>query len=691
MRTRFAGAAAAASMTAFLLACGSSASTTKGNGATGTATTGNGTATAASNLIPRKVLFGNPEKTSPQISPDGSKLSFLAPVDGVLNVWVAPVGDLAKAVPVTADKKRPVRRYTWAATSNHILYAQDSGGDENWHVFSVDLTTKKTIDLTPFKNVAAQIVAGSNKYPEWVILGINNRVKQLHDPYKVNIKTGERQLILKNPGYIGMSFDHELHLRTGVKMTPDGGMAIDLATPNKKGGYTFSPLVKVAQADALSTDPITFNKTNDKLYVWSSSGRNSRALVQLDLATKKSEVLAENPKADGSNLIMHPTEYTVQAVAFTRARREWKILDPSLEPDFDKLAKLGRGEFNVVSKTRNNRKWIVALAGDTTPVRYYLWDRDAQKETFLFVARKDLEGYKLAPMHSVVITSRDGLDLVSYLTLPLGSDKDGDGRPDKAQPMVLLVHGGPWARDHWGYNPLHQLFANRGYATLSVNYRGSTGLGKDFINAGDKQWAGKMHDDLIDAVNWAVKNGVAQKDKVCIVGGSYGGYATLVGLTMTPDVFACGVDIVGPSNIITLLKSIPPYWKPMLNLFKVRVGDWTTPEGKKDLEARSPLNHVANIKKPLLIGQGANDPRVNQAESDQIVKAMQAKHIPVSYALFPDEGHGFARTENTIAFFAIGEAFLSKHLGGRYEPITKAELKASTMQIKAGKAGIPGL
>jgi dipeptidyl aminopeptidase/acylaminoacyl peptidase len=293
-------------------------------------------------------------------------------------------------------------------------------------------------------------------------------------------------------------------------------------------------------------------------------------------------------------------------------------------------------------------------------------------------------------MHPVVIKARDGLDLVSYLTLPNAADADGDGKPDQPTPTVLLVHGGPWGRDSWGFNPLHQLLANRGYAVLSVNFRASAGFGKNFLNAGNGQWGKAMHDDLIDATAWLVASNVAPKDKICIMGGSYGGYATLAGLTLTPDTFACGVDIVGPSNIITLIESIPPYWAPLIGIFKHRVGDWTTPEGKQALLAVSPLTHVARIKKPLLIGQGANDPRVKQAESDQIVTAMQARRIPVSYVLFPDEGHGFARPENNLAFFAAAEAFLSAHLGGVYQPVRAGDLESSSILVRTGKEGIPG-
>jgi dipeptidyl aminopeptidase/acylaminoacyl peptidase len=327
---------------------------------------------------------------------------------------------------------------------------------------------------------------------------------------------------------------------------------------------------------------------------------------------------------------------------------------------------------------------------DVGPVRYYLYDRGAKKARYLFNNRPELEGLPLAKMHPVVIRSRDGLDLVSYLTLPAASDLDGDAVPDSPVPMVLLVHGGPWARDSWGFNPLHQWLANRGYAVLSVNYRGSTGFGKKFVNAANKEWAGKMHNDLLDAVDWAVERKIAQKDNVAIMGGSYGGFATLVGLTFTPDVFACGVDIVGPSNIRTLLETIPPYWAPAVAMWKSRVGDHTSAEGREFLDSRSPLTRVANIKKPLLIGQGANDPRVKQSESDQIVKAMQEKNIPVTYVLFPDEGHGFTRPQNRMSFFAVAEAFLGEHLGGKVEPIG-SDLKGASIEVPAGADQVPGL
>jgi len=334
--------------------------------------------------------------------------------------------------------------------------------------------------------------------------------------------------------------------------------------------------------------------------------------------------------------------------------------------------------------------WMVAYVVDDGPVQYYRYNRGEKSAEFLFTQRMALEGLSLANMHPVVIKSRDGLDLVSYYTLPVGSDSDFDGRPDEPLPMVLFVHGGPWARDNWGYNSVHQWLANRGYVVLSVNFRSSTGFGKEFTNAGNLEWGNKMHDDLIDAVNWTVQEGIANPDQVAIMGGSYGGYATLWGMTNSSDTFACGVDIVGISNLVTLLETIPPYWEPQIELFATRVGDHRTEEGRAFLTRRSPLTYVDQIEKPLLIGQGANDPRVRQAESDQIVQAMQDANIPVTYLLYTDEGHGFARPENRLSFFAVTDAFLAEHLGGRYEPIGD-DFEGSSIIVQSGAEDVPGL
>jgi dipeptidyl aminopeptidase/acylaminoacyl peptidase len=637
-------------------------------------------------LIPRDVFFGNPDKAAPQISPDGTRLAFLAPVNGVLNVWVGPLADPNAAKPVTNDTKRGIRRYQWAFNNTHIIYLQDTGGDENWRVYSVDLGSGTTKDLTPFKDVAAQIEDTSPKFPNEILVGLNNRDKTYHDLQRVNIATGEMKLVQENKEYAGFVTDEDFNVRLAMKMTPDGGMAI-LAADGKGG---FADFDKIPAEDSLTTNPMGFSKDGKTLYVMDSRGRNTSALKALDVATKESKLITEDAKADVGGVMIHPTERRIEAVSFNYLRPRWEVIDPAIKPDFEKLGAVSKGDFTVGSRSLDDKHWIVSYVVDDGPVRVYHWDRAAQKAQFLFTNRKSLEGLPLAPMQPVVIKSRDGKDLVSYLTLPPGTAKDAT-HPAQPLPMVLLVHGGPWGRDTWGYNSQHQLLANRGYAVLSVNFRASTGFGKEFVNAGNREWAGKMHTDLLDAVDWAVKEKIAHPERVAIMGGSYGGYATLVGVTQTPDVFACGVDIVGPSNIVTLLQTIPPYWAPMVEMWKTRVGDFTTPEGKAFLTDRSPLTHVANIKKPLLIGQGANDPRVKKTESEQIVAAMKEKKIPVTYVLFPDEGHGFARPENNLAFFAVAENFLASHLGGRAQPIDDSTFKGSTIQIVEGADRITGL
>jgi dipeptidyl aminopeptidase/acylaminoacyl peptidase len=638
-------------------------------------------------LIPRDILFGNPDRTSPQLSPDGKLLSFLAPRDGVLNVWVGPADNPQDAKPVTADKKRGIRIHFWAYTNRHVLYLQDVGGDENWRVYNVDLESKKTTDLTPLKGVQARIDAVSHKFPEEVLVSLNDRDPALHDLYRLNILTGERKLLQKNNGYAGFVTDNDYNARLAIKFTPDGGSAYH--KPDGKGGW--ADYLKVPQEDSLTTNPIGFNKSGDVLYLIDSRKRNTGALTTLNLEQGRQEVIAEDERADAGEVMTHPTENTIQAVSFTYEKQHWAFQDKAVEQDFKALEQIADdGEISVVSRTKDDQQWVVAFLMDDGPTRYYHYNRATKRPIFLFKNRSALSAWKLPKMHPVTIMSRDGLSLVCYLTLPAVADKKGNGRPDQPVPLVLDVHGGPWGRDTWGLNSTHQFLANRGYAVLSVNFRGSTGFGKKFVNGGDKEWAGKMHDDLIDAVNWAVAEKICPKSKVAIMGGSYGGYATLVGMTFTPDVFACGVDIVGPSNLFTLLKSIPPYWKPILDMFKARVGDPDTADGKKLLEARSPLNRADKIKKPLLIGQGANDPRVKQAESDQIVKSLRDKKIPVTYVLFSDEGHGFARPENRLAFFAVTEAFLAKQLGGRYEAVGDA-FKDSTISVPTGADDVPGV
>jgi dipeptidyl aminopeptidase/acylaminoacyl peptidase len=637
-------------------------------------------------LIPRRLFFGNPDKASPQISPTGTHLGFLAPVDGVLNVWVAPADDPAAGKPVTRDTSRGIRLYSWTYNGNQIAYLQDSGGDENWHIYTVNLDTDEVRDITPVDGAQARIQRDSPKHPGHMLVGLNDRDPELHDLYRIDLNSGERELIQENDGFAWFVADDDFNVRFAARLTSDGGS--EYLRKSLDGEWEHSFFIRME--DAVTTAPLEFDKSGQVLYMEDSRGRDTAALKSVDLITGAETVLASDPRADVADTMIHPTEKTVQAVAFDYERKTWKVLDDSLVGDLAFLATVSRGDIEVISRTLDDDCWIVAYLQDDGPVRYYRYLRGNKEARFLFTNREALEGLPLAKVHPVVIPARDGLDLVCYYSLPLDADPEQSGGVSQSLPMTLLVHGGPWARDSWSYNPVYQLLANRGYAVLSVNFRGSIGFGKNFINAGNHEWGGKMHDDLVDAVKWAVGQGISDPDRVAILGGSYGGYATLVGITMTPKIFACGVDIFGPSNLVTLLETIPPYWQPIVDLFTNRVGDFRTAEGRNFLLQRSPLTYVDNIQKPLLIGQGANDPRVRQSESDQIVGALQEKEIPVTYVLYPDEGHGFARPENNLSFFAVAEVFLAQCLGGRYEAIGE-DLAGASITVPTGAEYVPGL
>jgi dipeptidyl aminopeptidase/acylaminoacyl peptidase len=641
----------------------------------------------SSELLPRQLLFGNPERAAVRISPDGRHLSWIAPRDGVLNVWVAPVADLAAARAVTADTERGVRAYFWAYTSRDILYLQDQGGDENWRVYRVNLDTGDEVDLTPFEGIAARIEGVSHKHPGSILVGINDRDPQLHDIYRIDLATGERALVAENPGFVGMLADDDYDVRFGMQMQADGSVEI-----RRRATDGWEPFDSIPYEDSLTTHVVGFDRTNTRLVLVDSRGRNTAALALLDIDSGDRQVLLGDDRADVSNALVHPVTREIEAAAINYDRVRWTVLDDAVRGDFDYLENLSEGEFSVASRTRADDRWVVAYSQSDRPVRYYLYDRGTRSASYLFTNRPALEGLPLASMRPLVIRARDGLELVSYLTLPpaAAGDQDGPGGETRPGPLVLLVHGGPWARDEYGYNPYHQWLANRGYAVLSVNFRGSTGFGKRFVNAGDKQWGAAMHDDLIDAVEWAVSEGITAPDTVAIMGGSYGGYAALAGLTFTPQAFACGVSIVGPSNLITLLESVPPYWAPMIEMFTNRVGDHRTEEGRALLRSRSPLTYVDRIQRPLLIGQGANDPRVKQQESDQIVAAMRERDIPVTYVLYPDEGHGFARPENNLSFNAVTEGFLAACLGGRMEPIGD-DFSGASIQVLEGAGHVRGL
>lgn len=612
------------------------------------------TSTTPAALIPREVLFGNPTHTSPAISPDGTRLAWIAPHEGVLNIWLRTIGDDDARV-ITDDDDRGIRTFTWAFDGRHLLYVQDRGGDENWRLHAVDLIDGGTRDLTPFDDVQAEVVRLHHSAPDVVLVALNRDNPELHDVYRLRLASGELDKIVENPGFVGWVADDSLHVRAGVAPTPDGGTIVMVRDGDDDDWW---PLHEVGQADSLATWPVAFDADGSRLLMISSKDANAGRLVWLDVATGAVDVVAADDRYDVTSAWLHPDTHEPQLVGFLRERLGWTVLDDDLAADVEALSALDAGEMNLVGRTRADDVWVVAYDHDDGPVHYHLYDRTTRQATFLFVHRPELGEFDLAEMIPFSLRARDGLTLHGYVTFPPGVERSG-------LPAVLNVHGGPWARDTWGFDPEAQWLANRGYACIQVNFRGSTGYGKDFVNAGDKEWGAKMHTDLLDTVDFAVGEGWVDRARIAIYGGSYGGYAALVGATFTPDAFACAVDIVGPSNLSTLLESIPPYWAPMIAQFHTRMGDPAT-DGDL-LRDRSPLFRADQVAIPLLIAQGANDPRVKQAESEQIVAALREKGIDHTYLLFEDEGHGFAKPENRLRFYAEAERFLADHLGGRHE------------------------
>ncbi len=625
-----------------------------------TTTTTPSTQTQLPPLIPRSLLFGNPKRARPRLSPDGKYMAYIAPDEkDVLQVWVRTIGE-SDDRQVTQDKKRGIRAYFWTYKPDQLIYLQDSDGDENFHLYAVDLAKTIVRDLTPFQGVKAQPIDLDPETPDQVLAGLNLNNAQKFDVYRINLNNGAVEFDSDNPGNIvGWTADAQFQVRAAVAATSDGGSDLLYRdTPDQDW-----ELLRHWSADD-EGGALSFSKDGKTLYILGSHDANAERLLSLNLENREETVIAEDEQYDVGDVLIHPTNRHIEAVSFYKDKEEWQVLDSAIAQDFEVLRQLRDGEFGIASRDLADQNWLVAYATDDGPVYYYHYHRDTQKAEFLFSNQPELEDLPLAKMEPISYQARDGLTIHGYLTTPVGMEA-------KQLPTVLYVHGGPWARDTWGYSPAVQWLANRGYAILQVNFRGSTGYGKNFLNAGNREWGGAMHNDLIDAVAWLKQQGISDPNRIAIMGGSYGGYATLAGLTFTPDVFACGVDIVGPSNLITLINSVPPYWKPMMSMFAHRVGDIETEE--EFLQSCSPLFYADRIQKPLLIGQGANDPRVKQAESEQIVAEMREKGKPVQYALYTDEGHGFARPENRMHFYAIAENFLAEYLGGRAEAVGEIE------------------
>jgi dipeptidyl aminopeptidase/acylaminoacyl peptidase len=608
-------------------------------------------------LIPRAVLFGNPTYASPTISPDGTRLGFLAPEEGVLNVWVGPVDAPDQAVAVTRDRGRGIRVFGFCHDDRTLYYLQDQGGDENWRLHLLELESGRERCVTPFDGVQVRVLGHNRWHPTTMLLGINKDKPELHDVYRLDLTNDALEKVRENPGFVGWLADTDLTIQGAATVTEDGGAVFFLADENGE----FHPWLEVSPEDANTTNPVGFSRDGSTLYVVSSRDANAARLIAVDLATGDETVLAADDSHDIGGVELDPETRVPQAVIFDKEREEWTYLDEQYGEAVESLrSSLGiDGELAINRSERSDRVWMVTLVPSDGPVRYYSYDRSPGAGLrFLFAHKPDLAGYALAPMEPFSFTARDGLQVHGYVTFPPESER-------RDLPAVLNVHGGPWARDTWGYNPEAQWLANRGYASVAVNFRGSTGYGKAFGNAADKQWGRTMHTDLLDAIDNLVARGLVDRSRIGVMGGSYGGYAALAGAAFTPDIFRCAVDLCGPSNLLTLLASIPPYWKPMVAMMYAKVGD---PEKEKDmLWERSPLSRVDDIQIPVLVAQGANDPRVKQAEAEQIVDALKSKGLPHEYLLFPDEGHGLARPENREIYYAAAERFLAEHLGGRSE------------------------
>jgi dipeptidyl aminopeptidase/acylaminoacyl peptidase len=642
-------------------------------------------------LIDRETFFGDPEITGAQISPDGHWITFRRPYRDVMNIWVKAIDEpFDDARPITADTERPVGGYFWTEDSRYVLYIQDRGGDENYHLYAVDPASAPESatgvpparDLTPYGAMRAMIISLPESTPNQIVVGLNDRDPSLHDVYRVNIDTGERELVIQNDANIaGWLADLEGNIRMGLRIDDEG--TTEVLRVDEAGAMT-----KVYECGfEESCGPVRFHRDGRRIYMVTNKGDDVDLirLVLFDPATGEVELVESDPEGEVDFGGVEFSDVTNELVATYYVGDRLRIYpkDPDFARDYERLrAQLPRGDVYLGSSTADETKTIVTVTSDVDPGATYLYDRQTGEAELLYRPRPDLPTEYLAEMQPVGYTARDGEEVPAYLTVPVGVEPMG-------LPAIILPHGGPWARDTWGYNSMAQWLANRGYVVLQPNFRASTGYGKRWLNLGNREWGtGTMQHDLSDGVRWLVDQGIADRDRVCIMGGSYGGYATLAGLAFTPDLYHCGVSIVGPSNLITLIQSVPPYWKPAIALFRNRMGDWDDPEERAMLEAQSPLHAADRIEDPLLVIQGANDPRVKQAESDQIVVAMRDLGREVEYMVAPDEGHGFAGRLNRLAMNAKIEEFLADQLGGRYQEETSPEVRTHLQGLMVDPATV---
>jgi dipeptidyl aminopeptidase/acylaminoacyl peptidase len=638
-------------------------------------------------LIERTKLLGNPGRQFCRISPDGKWLAWLAPHDGVVNLWIAPTTLPSKARLLTQEGIDRVWRYVWSPDSASLFYTQDRGGNQNFVLYSVSLAGGPSRPLTPTENTRAQIVAVSPLVRDRILVGLNSRDPRWQDLYSLDVKSGDLTLLLQNDGYSSFIADPNLVVRAALRARADGGSDVHIVD---SGRIAAAPFESIPYEDVRTTSLLGYSADGQTLHWRDSRGRDTAALVAHDLRTGEKKVLGGHPRADVVATSAHPTTGQVDAYEVNPLKSEWTGLTPQTRRDFDRLSSQIDGEIEISARTAADDQWVLLVKAGHRPSTSYLYDRASGRITKLSDSRDDLESVPLGDKHAVFIRSRDGLMQSAYLTLPTGSDRDGDGRPEAPLPMVLFVHGGPWERSDFGYQSYAAFFADRGYAVLSPNFRGSTGFGKAYVSAGDGEWGAKMQDDLVDAVEWAISQGIAVRDKVAIHGGSYGGYAVLAALAFTPQKFACGVDLFGTSNLRTQVEGDAARREFRRAEYYRRIGDPTTGAGRALLAERSPIFRADAISRPLLVAQGANDPQVKKAQSDELVEALRSRGASVTYLVFPDEGHGFTRPENGIALSAVEEHFLARCLGGRAEPFGQS-LRSSSLIVPQGAQFVEGL
>jgi dipeptidyl aminopeptidase/acylaminoacyl peptidase len=631
-------------------------------------------------LIDREVFFDDPLISGGRLSPDGRFVSFLSPYEGTRNIWVKTIdASFDDALPVTSDTLRPIRSYFWTRDGRFILYVQDKGGDENFNIYAVDPAeaaegvVPTARNLTNMTGVTATIYHVSRNDHDLMFVGLNNRDRAWHDLYSLRISSGELNLIRENTNrYTGWIFDHNDQLRMASRSRMDGTNELFRIDPSgERMLYSWSVLE--------TAYPVAFKADNRHFYLVSNVGEGAdlQQLYLVDVETGNMEFVERDPEnlADFGGMAISDKTLEVLFTSYTDAFTRRYFKDPEFEKHFNKVRKeLGNSEISFFSPTTDEGMWMINAWSDTDPGSVYIYNTQNGKLTFQYQPRPNLPKRYLSPMTSIQYPSSDGLQIQAYLTMPKGMG-------DKNLPLVVVPHGGPWARDRWGFDGFAQFLANRGYAVLMPNFRGSTGFGKKFLNAGNRQWGELMQDDITWGVKYLIEQGTVDKERVAIFGGSYGGYATLAGLAFTPEVYAAGVSFVGPSNLNTLLNSIPPYWEAMRKQLYARMADPSTPEGREWLTKASPLSAADKIAAPLMVVQGQNDPRVLKAESDQIVVALRDRGFPVEYLNAPDEGHGFARPVNNMAFVAAMEKFLATHIGGRYQESMTEEVAKRLEEI----------